>query len=171
MIDKIVSNVMLILYEVLILIPNFFYLTDMDKLTNSYYTLYVDMTYKVIFTDIDGTLIDINTGEYQGTIKLVCILKNNNIPVILCSAKTWSEQNKIREDIGLNEPFIVENGGALIIPKGYFNFSFNTPISKVKQGYSIIELGKSAIEIRTKLDADQKKIQNRLLRCFRRFFE
>ncbi|HZA61363.1 MAG TPA: HAD-IIB family hydrolase [Nitrososphaeraceae archaeon] len=139
------------------MIPNFFYLIDIDKLTNSYYTLYVDMTYKVIFTDIDGTLIDINTGEYQGTIKLVCILKNNNIPVILCSAKTWSEQNKIREDIGLNEPFIVENGGALIIPKGYFNFSFNTPISKVKQGYSIIELGKSAIEIRTKLDEIRKK--------------
>lgn len=33
------------------------------------------MTYKVIFTDIDGTLIDINTGEYRGTKELVRILK------------------------------------------------------------------------------------------------
>jgi mannosyl-3-phosphoglycerate phosphatase family protein len=117
------------------------------------------MTYKVIFTDIDGTLIDIKTGKYQGTKKLVSILKKNNIPVILCSAKTWSEQNKIREDTRLNEPFIVENGGALIIPTGYFNFSFNIPVSKVRQGYSIIELGKPAIEIRTKLHEIRKKFK------------
>jgi mannosyl-3-phosphoglycerate phosphatase family protein len=117
------------------------------------------MTYKIIFTDIDGTLIDINTGEYRGTKKLVRILKKNNIPLILCSAKTCSEQNKIREDIKLNEPFIVENGGALIIPEGYFNFPFNMPVSKAKKGYSMIELGKPAIEIRTKLDEIRKKFK------------
>src|SRR5919108_736864 len=117
----------------------------------------MNMMYKVVFTDIDGTLIDINTGEYRGTKKLARILKKNNIPIILCSAKTRSEQNKIREDIRLNEPFIVENGGALIIPNGYFDFPFNIPVSKVKKGYSIIELGKPAIEIRKKLVEMRKK--------------
>src|SRR5919109_4949333 len=75
----------------------------------------------VVFTDIDGTLIDINTGEYgKNTSELICTLKENNIPVVLASAKTWVEQNKIREDLGLTDPFIVENGGAIVIPKGYF---------------------------------------------------
>jgi mannosyl-3-phosphoglycerate synthase len=76
---------------------------------------------KVVFTDIDGTLIDINTAEYgKKTRGLISSLKEKNIPLILASAKTWLEQNKIREDLGLSDPFIVENGGAIVIPKGYF---------------------------------------------------
>jgi mannosyl-3-phosphoglycerate phosphatase family protein len=81
----------------------------------------IAMPHKVVFTDIDGTLIDIKTGEYEKkTNRLINTLKKNNIPLILSSAKTWTEQNKIRGDLGLNDPFIVENGGAIIIPKGYF---------------------------------------------------
>lgn len=76
---------------------------------------------KVVFTDIDGTLIDMNTAEYgKNTKVLISSLKEKNIPLILASAKTWLEQNKIREDLGLFDPFIVENGGAIVIPKGYF---------------------------------------------------
>jgi mannosyl-3-phosphoglycerate synthase len=79
----------------------------------------------VVFTDIDGTLIDINTGEYgKNTNELIHTMKENNIPLILVSAKTWVEQNKIREDLGLTDPFIVENGGAIIIPKRYFPCSY-----------------------------------------------
>lgn len=76
---------------------------------------------KVVFTDIDGTLIDMNTAEFgKNTKVLISSLKEKNIPLILASAKTWLEQNKIREDLGLFDPFIVENGGAIVIPKGYF---------------------------------------------------
>ena len=77
--------------------------------------------HKVVFTDIDGTLVDINTAEYgKETNELIRIMKEKNIPLILTSAKTRLEQNKIREDLGLSDPFIVENGGAIVIPKGYF---------------------------------------------------
>ncbi|HKG30830.1 MAG TPA: HAD-IIB family hydrolase [Nitrososphaeraceae archaeon] len=77
--------------------------------------------HKVVFTDIDGTLVDINTAEYgKQTNELIRIMKEKNIPLILTSAKTRLEQNKIREDLGLSDPFIVENGGAIVIPKGYF---------------------------------------------------
>ena len=79
---------------------------------------------KVVFTDIDGTLIDINTAHYGKKTKgLISSLKEKNIPLILASAKTWLEQNKIREDLGLFDPFIVENGGAIVIPNGYFDDS------------------------------------------------
>jgi mannosyl-3-phosphoglycerate phosphatase len=119
------------------------------------------MRHRVIFADIDGTLIDINTGEYgENTKALIHTLKENNIPVILCSAKTWAEQNKVRDDLELSEePFIIENGGAIIIPKDYFHFSLDTPNSKEIRDCTIIELGKSTNEIRSKLNNIREKFK------------
>jgi predicted mannosyl-3-phosphoglycerate phosphatase (HAD superfamily) len=78
---------------------------------------------KVVFTDIDGTLVDINTAEYgKNTRRLIDLLKKN-IPLILTSAKTRLEQNMVRKDLGLTDPYIIENGGAVVIPKGYFSDS------------------------------------------------
>jgi mannosyl-3-phosphoglycerate phosphatase family protein len=115
----------------------------------------------VVFTDIDGTLIDIFSGKYGETDKLISMLKADNIPVILCSAKTRAEQNKIRSDLGLTDPFIVENGGAIIIPKHYFDFQLDIDQSKLKEeeDYSIIQLGKSTREIRTKLAEIKNKLK------------
>ncbi|MGC2482985.1 MAG: HAD hydrolase family protein, partial [Nitrososphaeraceae archaeon] len=79
---------------------------------------------KVVFTDIDGTLVDINTVEYgKNTRRLIDLLKQKNIPLILTSAKTRLEQNMVRKDLGLTDPYIVENGGAVVIPQGYFSDS------------------------------------------------
>ena len=109
------------------------------------------MIKKVVFTDIDGTLTDIKTGELGEVKDLICSLKNRNIPVILCSAKTRAEQIKIRRELGLTEPFIVENGGAIVIPKDYFGSLSDMPNHKEVKEYDIIELGKPAREIRLKL--------------------
>jgi mannosyl-3-phosphoglycerate phosphatase family protein len=69
-------------------------------------------------------LVDINTGEYgTNARRLLELLKERNIPLILASAKTRLEQNRIREDLDLSDPYIVENGGAVVIPKGYFSNS------------------------------------------------
>jgi mannosyl-3-phosphoglycerate phosphatase len=67
-------------------------------------------------------LVDNNTAEYgKNTRKLIDLLKEKNIPLILTSAKTRLEQNKIRKDLGLSDPYIVENGGAVVIPQDYFS--------------------------------------------------
>jgi mannosyl-3-phosphoglycerate phosphatase len=109
------------------------------------------MIKKVVFTDIDGTLTDIKTGELVDVKDLIRRLKNRNIPVILCSAKTRAEQIKIRRELGLTEPFIVENGGGIVIPKDYFGSLSDMPNHKEVKEYDIIELGKPAREIRLKL--------------------
>lgn len=109
------------------------------------------MIKKVVFTDIDGTLTDIKTGKLGEVKDLIRSLKNRNIPVILCSAKTRAEQIKIRRELGLTEPFIVENGGAIVIPKDYFGSLSDMPNHKEVKEYDIIELGKPAREIRLKL--------------------
>jgi len=117
---------------------------------------------KIIFTDIDGTILD-NTGEYGETPKLISSLIKNNIPVILCSAKTLAEQNRVRKQIGLTDPFIVENGGAIVIEKEYFDLSQimkDYPV-KERDGNYIIELGKPATKIREILNDIRKNFNIR----------
>ena len=124
-----------------------------------------------MFTDIDGTLVDINTAEYgKETNELIRIMKEKNIPLILTSAKTRLEQNKIREDLGISDPFIVENGGAIVIPKGYFpDYALRDikyPLRETQETKNgaidvnheiVVELGKSADYIRAKLSDIRKK--------------
>lgn len=47
-------------------------------------------------------------------------MRKRNIPLIFCTSKTRTEVKAIRRAIGNTHPFIVENGGAIIIPSGYF---------------------------------------------------
>ena len=124
-----------------------------------------------MFTDIDGTLVDINTAEYgKETDKLIRLIKERNIPLILTSAKTRLEQNKIREDLGISDPFIVENGGAIVIPKGYFpDYALRDikyPVRETQETKNgardvnheiVVELGKPADYIRAKLSDIRKK--------------
>lgn len=124
-----------------------------------------------MFTDIDGTLVDINTAEYgKETDKLIRLIKERNIPLILASAKTRLEQNKIREDLGISDPFIVENGGAIVIPKGYFpDYALRDikyPLRETQEIKNeardvnheiVVELGKPADYIRAKLSDIRKK--------------
>lgn len=119
----------------------------------------------VVFSDIDGTLIDIFTRNYGESKDLVKKLKEYSIPVILCSSKTRAEQDQIRRDLGLeDEPFIIENGGAVMIPEGYFDSRDNDEklryyheSMRSGDGYRIIELGRSSREIRITLHDIRRK--------------
>jgi len=73
----------------------------------------------VVFTDLDGTLID-EHYEYGAASRLLAVLKENNIPIIFCSAKTRAEQEALRQDMEIADPFIVEEGSAVFIPRGHF---------------------------------------------------
>lgn len=111
---------------------------------------------KVIFTDIDGTLLDSYLPDIKKAKKLVEKTLQNGIHLILCSSKTELEQNIIRSKIDLHEPFIVENGGATIIPVGYFNKDKIIHSKKFGKNY-IIETGGPAYRIRSLL----KKIRTK----------
>ena len=108
------------------------------------------MSQGVVFTDIDGTLIDIFTGQFDATRTLVKKLTECRIPLILCSSKTKAEQELIREEAELSEPFIVENGGAIFLPSSYFDGTLNFKARKIDK-YQVIELGKPAAIIMSKL--------------------
>jgi mannosyl-3-phosphoglycerate phosphatase len=113
---------------------------------------------KIVFTDIDGTLMDIYSGNFEGTDLLVRKFKRMGIPIILCSAKTRSEQECIRDKLGLSDPFIIENGGAVVIPDGYFDDLEIVPRTG-KNGYSLIEIGGHSNEIRKQLAKIREELQ------------
>ena len=75
---------------------------------------------RVIFTDLDGTLLDHYTYKTDAAEETLAILKSQRIPVVLNSSKTQQEMLLIREQLALDSPFIIENGAAIYIPVGYF---------------------------------------------------
>jgi mannosyl-3-phosphoglycerate phosphatase len=83
------------------------------------------MPHYIVFTDLDGTLLDARTYSYAKSLAAINRLKENGIPIISCSAKTRAEQEIYRRALGLFHPFVVENGGAIFIPQGYFPFPFD----------------------------------------------
>ncbi len=121
----------------------------------------------IVFSDIDGTLIDLTTFEMAPAMEGVNFLKENGIPLILCSAKTRAEQEKIRERMGIRDPFIVENGGAIYIPRGYFpsfpkketlSLLRREKINLLSQGdYEVIALGREYYYLRRILEEIRQK--------------
>ena len=70
----------------------------------------------IIFTDIDATLIGHDDYRYEEVRSLVNRLTEHRIPLILVSSKTFAETVPLHRDLGLAEPFVVENGGGIAIP-------------------------------------------------------
>lgn len=68
----------------------------------------------LIYSDLDGTLLDIHTYDWQPALGWLDTLQDHQIPVILCSSKTAAEMLEIQSDLGLEGlPFIAENGAVI----------------------------------------------------------
>ena len=72
-----------------------------------------------IFTDLDGTLLD-QRYSWQAAADGLEKLRQQSVPVVLCTSKTRRETEHYRRQMGIADPFVVENGGAILIPRGYF---------------------------------------------------
>lgn len=88
----------------------------------------------VVFSDLDGTLLDRETYLWEAARPAVELMKRKRIPLILCTSKTRVEVEHLRRELGINDPFIVENGSAIVYDDG-----------------SVIELGLPYAEIRERL--------------------
>jgi len=93
----------------------------------------------LIFTDLDATLIDHDTYDFKEAQPALDLLRSRSIPVIICSSKTRAEIEVYRRRMGLSDPFIVENGGAIFIPGRAFDLR---DVKFVEKGpYRLVELG------------------------------
>ncbi len=107
----------------------------------------------VIFTDLDGTLLDSNYS-FKEAVPALKLIKEKNIPLILCSSKTRAEIEYCRKKLKNNHPFIFENGGGVIIPKKYFKFQISNYKFQIdeEEKYLVINLGASYSELRNALN-------------------
>lgn len=71
----------------------------------------------IIFTDLDGTLLDYNTYSFEPALPALQLLKEKGIPLIICSSKTRKEIEYYRKKLDNLHPFISENGGGIFIPE------------------------------------------------------
>ena len=93
----------------------------------------------VVFTDLDGTLLDAATYSFQPAQQALRELRSRGIPLIIVSSKTRAEIHAVRRAMDSRDPFIVENGGSLYVPTGYFHFALDGAVEH--DGYQTIEFG------------------------------
>jgi len=91
------------------------------------------MLYPIIFSDLDGTLLNHNDYSFNGAIPALKKIKKLKIPLILISSKTLPEMADLRNELGIQHPFVVENGAAIFIPKDYFPGN-DQPLTKHQLG-------------------------------------
>ncbi len=70
----------------------------------------------VLFTDLDGTLLDFETYSFSDSQPHLQRLLAAGIPVIFCSSKTLAEQLSLMAAMEIHVPAIIENGGAIYLP-------------------------------------------------------
>lgn len=90
---------------------------------------------KIVFSDLDGTLLDHRTYDYSPALPALEKLQEKQIPLVFCTSKTAAEMIPFRTEIKNEDPFIVENGGGIYIPKSYFA---NLPVETRRSDHFLV---------------------------------
>ncbi len=72
---------------------------------------------RVIFTDLDGTLLSADTYELGAAATALQVCRQADIPVVFVSSKTRAEMVALRSRLEHRGPFVSENGGAIFLPQ------------------------------------------------------
>lgn len=70
----------------------------------------------LVFSDLDGTLLDHDTYSYDPAREGLALLKKHAVPLVLVSSKTLPEMKILHKEMSLEAPFIFENGGGIFWP-------------------------------------------------------
>jgi mannosyl-3-phosphoglycerate phosphatase len=103
----------------------------------------------IIFTDLDGSLLDATSYSFEAAKDALSVIQRLGAALILVSSKTRAEMEPLRLRLNSIHPFIVENGGALFVPKGYFPFPVDDSASKGE--YEVVAIGESYDALRAAL--------------------
>ena len=112
----------------------------------------------VIFSDLDGTLLDHHTYSYQPALPALAELKSRGIPLVLCSSKTRAEMIPLHAELGLNTPIIAENGGGIFAPEGNL-IAKGEPWQNAGDGWRVLEIGLPIAEVRGRLAGFRDKLK------------
>jgi mannosyl-3-phosphoglycerate phosphatase len=85
------------------------------------------MLLPLVFSDIDGTLLNRERGDFEPAREILQQLEHLDVPVILATSRTVGQTLHLRREMSNHHPFIIENGGAICVPEGYFPEAIGTP--------------------------------------------
>jgi mannosyl-3-phosphoglycerate phosphatase len=103
----------------------------------------------IVFADLDGSLLN-DKYEYDQIEPIIHQLLSLNVSIVFASSKTRNEIDFYRDKLRITDPFIIENGSAILIPENYFGIHYE--FTRRVKGYNIIELGTAYCNIRKKLE-------------------
>ena len=71
----------------------------------------------VVFSDLDGTLLDRASYSFESARPALRALREKQRPARRCAAARRAPRwSRSRRELGLDGPFVVENGGAIVVP-------------------------------------------------------
>lgn len=115
----------------------------------------------LVFTDLDGCLLDSQTYSFDAARPALERLQAKHIPVVLVSSKTRAEIEPLRQKLNHQGPFIVENGGAVFVPIGTFDFSPDR--ARRRSTYHVIEFGTPYALLRDVLKQIEEAVGTQLI--------
>ncbi len=105
----------------------------------------------LVFTDLDGTLLDFRTYSFAAALPALNALKERGMPLVIVSSKTRVEIESLLDKLPLaSRLFIAENGSAV-----YLDRKSAVPPgiqAELKSGYRAIVLGRRYEEVLDALD-------------------
>ena len=110
----------------------------------------------VLFSDLDGTLLDASTYSFEPARAALEERRGRGIPVVLCTSKTAGETLRHQREMGLVGPFVVEAGGGIYVPNGYFEALF--PSAVERGDHLLLPLGEWYEAVRAALREIREKL-------------
>lgn len=90
----------------------------------------------LVFTDLDGTLLNHDDYSYAHAKPALAELDRLNIPLILVSSKTAPEMLKLRQELGNQAPLVAENGSLVMIPENLLiDLGIEVDARSISEGY------------------------------------
>lgn len=74
----------------------------------------------VLFTDLDGSLLDAETYSFDGARPALEELRRQSIPIVACTSKTSAETRLWLRRLEVEAPYIIESGAGVYLPGDLF---------------------------------------------------
>jgi mannosyl-3-phosphoglycerate phosphatase len=92
----------------------------------------------VLFTDLDGSLLDADTYSFAAALPALDELRRRSIPIVACTSKTAAETRHFLSRLEVDAPFIVESGAGVYLPES--EFSGIGPRGEARDGCRLVKL-------------------------------
>ena len=110
----------------------------------------------IVFTDLDGTLLDHHTYGYAEARPALERIRSEGWPLVFVTSKTRAEVEGLRAETGVDEPFVVENGGGIFFPACRRHLA---PAAAVPAGpHALVQLGLPYADIRAFVEEEGREL-------------